>query len=65
MTIVMKIFIVEGYMDVINLHKFGIENVVANLGTAMTERQMELIWKFFKKPIICLDGDHQWKAKLQ
>ena len=40
------------------MHKFGIENVVANLGTAMTERQMELIWKFFKQPIICLDGDN-------
>ena len=44
-------------MDVINLHKFGIQNVVANLGTAMTERQLDLIWKFFKNPIICLDGD--------
>ena len=32
-------FIVEGYIDVVNLHKFGIQNVVANLGTAMTERQ--------------------------
>ena len=52
-----EIFVVEGYMDVINLHKFGIENVVANLGTAMTEKQIELIWKFFKNPIICLDGD--------
>ena len=52
-----EIFIVEGYMDVINLHKFNIENVVANLGTAMTEKQIELIWKFFKNPIICLDGD--------
>ena len=52
-----EVFIVEGYMDAINLHKFGIENVVANLGTAMTERQLELVWKFFKKPIICLDGD--------
>jgi len=50
-------FIVEGYMDVINLHKFGIQNVVANLGTAMTERQIDLIWRFFKNPIICLDGD--------
>jgi len=50
-------FIVEGYMDVINLHKFGIENVVANLGTALTERQLDLIWRFFKNPIICLDGD--------
>ena len=50
-------FIVEGYMDVVNLHKFGIKNVVANLGTAMTERQIDLIWRFFKNPIICLDGD--------
>jgi DNA primase len=46
-----EVFIVEGYMDVINLHKFGIQNVVANLGTAMTERQLELIWRFFKNPI--------------
>jgi len=53
-----EVFIVEGYMDVINLHKFGIQNVVANLGTAMTERQIDLIWKFFKNPIICLDGDN-------
>lgn len=52
-----EIFVVEGYMDVINLHKFGIQNVVANLGTAITERQLDLIWKFFKNPIICLDGD--------
>ena len=52
-----EIFIVEGYMDVVNLHKFGIGNVVANLGTAMTERQITLTWKFFKNPIICMDGD--------
>ena len=52
-----EVFVVEGYMDVVNLHKFGIENVVANLGTAMTERQIDLIWRFFKNPIICLDGD--------
>ena len=52
-----SVFIVEGYMDVINLHKFGIENVVANLGTAMTEKQIDLIWRFFNNPIVCLDGD--------
>jgi len=52
-----KVFIVEGYMDVVNLHKFGIQNVVASLGTAMTERQIDLVWRFFKNPIICLDGD--------
>ena len=56
-----SVFIVEGYMDVVNLHKFGLENTVANLGTAMTERQMELVWKFFKNPIICLDGDDSGK----
>ena len=52
-----SVFIVEGYMDVVALHMFGIQNVVANLGTAMTERQLDLIWNFFKNPIICLDGD--------
>ena len=52
-----EVFVVEGYMDVINLHKFGIKNVIANLGTAMTEKQVELIWRFFKNPIVCLDGD--------
>ena len=52
-----EVFIVEGYMDVVNLHKFGIKNVVANLGTALTDRQIDLIWKFFNNPIICLDGD--------
>ena len=55
------VFVVEGYMDVINLHKFGIENVVANLGTAMTERQLDLIWRFFKNLTICLDGDDSGK----
>ena len=53
----LEVFVVEGYMDVLNLHKFNVQNVVANLGTAMTERQINLIWKFFKSPIICLDGD--------
>ena len=52
-----EVYVVEGYMDVVNLHKFGIQNVVANLGTAMTERQLYLIWNFFKKPVICFDGD--------
>ena len=52
-----KVFIVEGYMDVINLHKFGIKNVVANLGTALTERQIRFNLEFFKNPVICLDGD--------
>tara|TARA_B100000029_G_scaffold509570_1_gene599071 strand:+ start:539 stop:2326 length:1788 start_codon:yes stop_codon:yes gene_type:complete len=56
-----EVFIVEGYMDVINLHKFGIENITANSGTAMTENQINLAWRFFKNIIICLDGDKSGK----
>ena len=56
-----EVFIVEGYMDVVTMHKFGVENSVANLGTAMTERQLDLAWRFFKSPIICLDGDASGK----
>ena len=52
-----QVFIVEGYMDVVSLSKSGIKNVVANLGTALTEKQIDLAWRFFKNPIICLDGD--------
>ncbi len=52
-----EVIIVEGYMDVISLHSSGIKNVVSNSGIAITESQIELIWKFFSDPIICLDGD--------
>ena len=52
-----QIFLVEGYMDVISLVKNGIPNVVANLGTALTERQIETVWRFFNQIIICFDGD--------
>ena len=51
------ILIVEGYMDVVSVYAAGIKNVIANSGTALTERQIDLIWKFFSNPIICLDGD--------
>ncbi len=52
-----EVIIVEGYMDVVSLYKSGIKNVISNSGTALTERQINLIWKFFSDPIICLDGD--------
>jgi len=51
------VLIVEGYMDVVSVYASGVKNVIANSGTAITERQINLIWKFFKKPVICLDGD--------
>ena len=44
-------------MDVVSVYASGIKNVIANSGTALTERQINLIWKFFSNPIICLDGD--------
>jgi DNA primase len=52
-----EIIMVEGYMDVVSLYASGIKNVVANSGTALTEGQIDLIWKFFSNPIVCLDGD--------
>ena len=52
-----EVVIVEGYMDVISIYSIGIKNVVSNSGIALTESQINLIWKFFSNPIICLDGD--------
>ena len=51
------VIIVEGYMDVVSLYASGVKNIISNSGTALTDTQIELVWKFFSKPIICLDGD--------
>ncbi len=48
---------VEGYMDVIALAQAGFENVVAPLGTALTENQLELLWRMAGEPMLCFDGD--------
>jgi len=48
---------VEGYMDVIALAQAGFENVVAPLGTALTENQLELLWRMSREPVLCFDGD--------
>ncbi|WP_139413483.1 DNA primase [Bartonella mastomydis] len=52
-----SLLVVEGYMDVIALTKAGFEGVVAPLGTALTEAQIELLWQMGKEPILCFDGD--------
>jgi DNA primase len=52
-----ELIVVEGYMDVIALHQAGFKNVVATLGTAFTERQMEQLWQLAPEPVICFDGD--------
>jgi DNA primase len=48
---------VEGYMDVIALAQAGFENVVAPLGTALTENQLDLLWRMASEPVLCFDGD--------
>ncbi|MEM0900792.1 MAG: DNA primase [Pseudomonadota bacterium] len=48
---------VEGYMDVIALDQAGVANAVAPLGTALTERQLQMIWRVTGEPVLCFDGD--------
>jgi len=52
-----RVVVVEGYMDVIALAAAGIEEAVAPMGTALTEQQIELLWRMADKPILCFDGD--------
>jgi DNA primase len=49
--------IVEGYMDVIAAHQHGFEDVVAQMGTALTERQVRLLQKLAPQIILALDAD--------
>ncbi len=48
---------VEGYMDAIALHQAGIAQAVAPLGTALTEQQLEGLWRLADDPVLCFDGD--------
>ena len=57
-----KILIVEGYMDTISLHQRGITNVVASLGTAMTEAQGRLLRKSSEQVIVGYDADGAGQA---
>ena len=60
------VYLVEGYMDVIGLSKNGIENVVANLGTSLTDKQILILNQFFDDIIICFDGDESgYKAAVR
>ncbi len=52
-----RLVVVEGYMDVIAAHQFGIENVVASMGTAITEKQMNLVKRFTPNVVMALDAD--------
>ncbi|MBI1340125.1 DNA primase [bacterium] len=51
------LIVTEGYMDAIALAEAGIATAVAPLGTALTEDQLDLIWRAGAEPILCFDGD--------
>ena len=57
-----KVVIVEGYMDAISLYQRGITNVVASLGTALTEAQGRLLRKYAEQIIISYDSDSAGQA---
>jgi DNA primase len=65
------VIVAEGYMDVIALVKAGFDGAVAPLGTALTETQIQELWKLIpaaeKEPVLCFDGDNAgrraaWRA---
>jgi DNA primase len=51
------VIVTEGYMDVIALYRAGFASVVAPLGTALTEVQLQELWRLAPEPIVCFDGD--------
>ncbi|MCG5103072.1 DNA primase [Oceanobacillus alkalisoli] len=52
-----EVILFEGYMDVIAAYQAGIKNVVATLGTALSESQAKLLRRYVNEVIICYDGD--------
>ena len=51
------LIVTEGYMDVIALHSGNFSGAIAPLGTAITEQQLQSMWRVSPEPIIALDGD--------
>ncbi len=52
-----RVYMVEGYTDVISMHQCGIENVVANSGTALSVHQIRLLHRFTSNIVLLYDGD--------
>ena len=59
------VVVTEGYMDVIALAQAGLDHAVAPLGTAITEPQLEMLWKLAPEPVVALDGDPAGLAAAQ
>ncbi len=53
---------VEGYVDVIAMVEAGFEGAVAPLGTALTEEQLQLLWRMAEEPMLLFDGDKAGKG---
>ena len=52
-----ELILCEGYMDVISVYQAGIKNIVATLGTAITENQAKLMLRYAREILICYDSD--------
>lgn len=52
-----QLIVTEGYTDVISLHQAGFDTGVAPLGTALTEDQIQMLWRITREPHLCFDGD--------
>ncbi|MGN0106195.1 MAG: DNA primase [Hominilimicola sp.] len=52
-----EIILCEGYMDVISVYQAGVKNIVATLGTAITENQAKLMLRYANEILICYDSD--------
>jgi DNA primase len=52
------VIVVEGYMDAIALWQAGFPAAVAPLGTAVTQEQIQVLWRLGSEPVVCLDGDN-------
>lgn len=54
---IQRVYLVEGYMDVLALAQYGVRNVVASLGTSVTEEHLQKLYRHCKQIVFCFDGD--------
>ncbi len=59
-----RVIVVEGYMDAIFMHKAGLPETVAALGTAFNQTHLKNLWKMANEPILCFDGDEAGKKAM-
>jgi DNA primase len=52
-----SVVVVEGYMDAISIYQAGLKSVVATMGTAFTDQQIQSLWRLSPEPIVCFDAD--------